>query len=149
MRLLHRCGRAVVLTLSLIAILGCRIKGPVFEETMQFDCDTAEEVAPEYPIMEFILGDKGEFSVTWVVFESYVDYWGTYRINNESQTIEFTIDFGNYIREDFDGIGTFHYDDNGDLILTDIWFGTPSPVAGPSEREPSCGHRFRLHIIQK
>jgi hypothetical protein len=76
--------------------------------------------------------------VTWVPFESYKDYWGTYTFDLAQGTLELTITGGNTIPEDVDGEGRFARDATGALILTDLWLGTPSLERDP----PNCGHRF-------
>jgi hypothetical protein len=109
-----------------------------WSEVAQLACDSGVEVAPAKAIAELIFDPDGSFAVTWVPFESYKDYWGTYTFDLAQGTLELTITGGNTIPEDVDGEGRFARDATGALILTDLWLGTPSLERGP----PNCGHRF-------
>jgi hypothetical protein len=109
-----------------------------WREVAQLSCDSGAEIAPAMAIAELIFDPDGSFAVTWVPFESYKDYWGTYTFDLSQGTLELTITGGNTIPEDVDGEGRFARDATGALILTDLWLGTPSLERGP----PNCGHRF-------
>ena len=107
-------------------------------EEAQFACETDEEKAPEERIGELAFGADGEFSVTWFPFEIYKDYWGTYTFDLNQGTIELTASGGNYVPEGLDGSGTWFIDEEGRLVLKDIWLGAPRDVS----RDVNCGHRF-------
>jgi hypothetical protein len=108
-----------------------------WREVAQLACDTGAEVAPAKAIAELIFDPDGSFAVTWVPFESYKDYWGTYTFDLSQGTLELTITGGNTVPPDVDGEGRFMVDATG-LVLSDLWLGTPSLELGP----PNCGHRF-------
>ena len=110
----------------------------IWHEEAQFACETDEEVIPEERIGELSFGADGEFSVTWHPFEVYKDYWGTYTFDLSQGTIELTGAEGNYVPEGLDGSGSWFIDDDGRLILKDIWLGAPRDVSGVV----NCGHRF-------
>lgn len=109
-----------------------------WREEAQLACESGTEVAPAMPIQELIFDPDGSFAVTWVPFESYKDYWGTYTFDLATGMLQLTITGGNTIPPDVDGEGRFARDATGALILTDLWLGTPSLEHGP----PNCGHRF-------
>jgi hypothetical protein len=108
-----------------------------WREVAQLTCDTGAEVAPTKAIAELIFDPDGSFAVTWVPFESYKDYWGTYTFDLRQGTLELTITGGNTILPDVDGEGRFMVVATG-LVLSVLWLGSPSLERGP----PNCGHRF-------
>lgn len=71
----------------------------------------------------------GTFSVTWVPFECYKDYWGTYTSDKETGRLKLTIDRGNHMPADVNGDGTFTLDGSGRLALKGICLGSPSEEA--------------------
>lgn len=97
-------------------------------------------------IREFVVNPNGGFSVTWHPFESYIDYWGTYRFDLKKKTVEFVIKEGNYKPKDFVGKGTFLIKSDGTLQLKGVWFGSPrtgSNMSGFSDgKQRYCGHIF-------
>lgn len=110
----------------------------MWSEVAQLDCTSGQPLVPELPIEELVFAADGTFAVTWMPFESYVDYWGTYALDPETGTIDLTINGGNDIPDDFDGAGSFDLESGGQLVLTDLWLGTP----GSGQAPPNCGHRF-------
>ena len=52
------------------------------------------------PINELLFKRDGTFHVTWTPFETYEDYWGTYRWTAATGAIELTIDNGNHVPTD-------------------------------------------------
>jgi hypothetical protein len=109
-----------------------------WREEAQLACDTLEEVAPEEPIGELRFRADGTFSVTWMPFELYRDYWGTYRYDTDEGTLDLAIEGGNYVTEDVDGSGSFVIDEEGQLVLKDMWLGTWMSSTG----DANCGHIF-------
>ncbi len=109
-----------------------------WREEAQFACGTGEEVLPEERIGELRFQADGTFSVTWIPFEIYRDYWGTYAYDLTQGTLELVVTEGNYTPEAVDGSGSFSFDEQGSLILSDMWLG--SPHSGTSAA--NCGHRF-------
>jgi hypothetical protein len=110
----------------------------IWREEAQLACDTFEDVVPEERIGELRFDADGSFSVTWMPFEIYRDYWGSYRFDLERQTLDLANAGGNYVPEDVDGSGSFLIDDQGRLVLKDMWLGTPHGGSGVAH----CGHRF-------
>jgi hypothetical protein len=106
-------------------------------ETAQIACGTAMESPPPTPMQELAFWANGTFWATWMPFELYVDYRGTYSYDLGAGTLTMTPDSGNYIPPDVDGDGTFTIQ-GGELVLVDIWLGTPQGSNDP----PACGHRL-------
>jgi hypothetical protein len=110
----------------------------IWREQAQTTCDTSEEVVPEERIGELRFDADGTFSVTWAPFEIYRDYWGSYQFDAALGTLELEAEGGNYVPEDVDGSGSYVIDEEGGLLLQDMWLGTRWEGAGA----PNCGHRF-------
>ncbi|HJX38523.1 MAG TPA: hypothetical protein VJ714_07980 [Anaerolineae bacterium] len=110
----------------------------VWGEEAQFSCETDEEVVPEERIGELSFGANGEFSVTWHPFEIYKDYWGTYTFGLNQGTLDLTGAEGNYVPENLDGSGSWFIDEEGRLVLKEMWLGSPHGSSGLA----NCGHRF-------
>ncbi len=106
-------------------------------EIEQLPCDGGEPFAPDPVILELIFADTGEFRVTWTPFESYVDYGGTFTIDEGTGALVLTVDGGNYVPPDVDGEGIATVTD-GVLTLEDIWLGTAQSPVTPV----ACGHVF-------
>jgi hypothetical protein len=109
-----------------------------WRETAQLSCHDGAEIAPVLPIEELVFAADGTFAVTWMPFESYVDYWGTYTVDLRHGTVELTVTGGNAVPAGLDGEGRFSIDGNGTLVLEELWLGTPRAGTSP----PQCGHRF-------
>ncbi len=56
-----------------------------------------------HAIGEVIFRTDGTFAVTWAPFETYVDYWGTYRFDPGTGELTLTPDGGNFIPADVAG----------------------------------------------
>ncbi|MGB9299077.1 MAG: hypothetical protein WCD51_00640 [Anaerolineae bacterium] len=110
----------------------------IWHEEAQFACETDEEVIPEERIGELSFGANGKFSVTWHPFEVYKDYWGTYTFDLNQGTLDLAGAEGNYVPEDLDGGGSWFIDEDGRLVLRDMWLGAPRGGAAVV----NCGHRF-------
>lgn len=60
----------------------------------------AEECAGAEPLRELEFRADGSFGATWTPFETYVDYWGTYRYDPPSSVLTLTITGGNALPGD-------------------------------------------------
>ena len=107
-----------------------------WREVSQIDCATGEEVPVERPIGELRFRADGRVSVTWVPFETYVDYWSRYRLT-ESGDLSLSTEGGNFLPQDVDLEGRFTIDESGDLLLQEMWLGSHLDSG-----TPTCGHRF-------
>jgi hypothetical protein len=68
----------------------------------------------------------GTFSVAWMPFEFYRDYWGTYEIGDSAPSIVLKIGGGNYVPAQLKLAGTFEAARDGRLILRSLWLGSRS-----------------------
>jgi hypothetical protein len=110
-----------------------------WQEAAQLTCADGTEVSPDPAIEELVFAADGSFAVTWMPFESYVDYWGDYTYSLADGTLNLVLTGGNQLPDDVDARGHYALDANGDLVLPDLWLGTPA--FGP-DGPPNCGHRF-------
>jgi len=110
-----------------------------WHEVAQRSCADGTEVVPEQPIRELVFAADGQFAVTWVPFESYVDYWGRYVFDPAIGRLALAVTGSIQSPDDIDGRGTFAIDAKGDLVLEDIWLGTSQWA---TEGTVNCGHRF-------
>lgn len=108
-----------------------------FKEIAQIDCKNDQEGPPEPVLNELRFLADGTFSATWEPFETYFDYWGTYKHDVATGALDLTVDGGNYVPPDVDGSGSFRFDGE-QLVLEDIWLGSAQSFMG----KPACGHRF-------
>ena len=49
---------------------------------------------------ELVFKADGHYSVTWVPFETYKDYWGQWRYDRSDGSLQLSVDGGNYIPPD-------------------------------------------------
>ncbi len=111
-----------------------------WSEVGQIPCmGPPDPVTPESIIYELQFVDTGDFRVTWMPFELYVDYWGTWTWDEGTGALSMTVAGGNYEPVDLDLDGTASVDEaSGQLTLTDMWLGTPQGGVAPAQ----CGHVF-------
>ncbi len=109
-----------------------------WQEVSQISCETGDFIDPIKNIEEVTFKAGGSFVITKQPFELYFDYAGTYSFNLTENTIEFLETGGNRSPSNFDGQGFFRIDDEGALILDEIWLGLPDEAV-PRMR---CGHRL-------
>lgn len=83
---------------------------------------------------ELKLTDKGRFEVTYQPFETYVDYWGSYRFDPASGALTMKIEGGNFVPPDTVLNGTAQRKD-GKLTLSGFDLGG----AHPTQRETASG----------
>lgn len=109
-----------------------------WSQVARVPCDGASgESAPADPIRELRFRRDGRFSVTWLPFESYTDYWGAYTHDRGSGRLRLTVERGNFVPADLDLDGNAEIREARTLQLTGIRLGSRTPDA-----EPSCGLRF-------
>ncbi len=108
----------------------------IWSEQTQVLCDGSSR-APKEPIMELAFFPTGRFNVTWLPFEVYVDYWGTYTLD-ASGALNMMVEGGNYVPMMVDLQGRFELE-SGTLNLENIWLGAPAGSSQPA----ACGHVFR------
>jgi hypothetical protein len=108
-----------------------------WKELAQLDCETGQQIEPAEEIEEFRLTSEGKFSVTWSAFEFYVDYAGSYEIDEKDGTI--TLSMGGNAPLNVDGQGNITITEGGELLLEDMWLG----ARYPDNATQACGHIFR------
>lgn len=96
----------------------------------------AAESAPAEPIRELRFHRDGRFSVTWLPFESYTDYWGTYGYDAASGRLRLEVERGNFVPAELDLEGRAEVE-GGVLRLREMSLGDRTPGG-----EPACGLRF-------
>jgi len=143
-RLAMTCCALLVLVFSSISCsalsLPGRAENPLvgrWREIAWVDCESGEEMPPDDPIRELRFQADGTVTVTWHPIETYVDYQGDYQLS-DAGAIEIAINWSAYAPADFDGTGTVQLDEAGDLLLGDLWLGSPRQARGLD----GCGHRF-------
>lgn len=105
------------------------IEGTWHEETPTA-CQKAAGDANAWGIGELKFTADGKFNVTWVPFETYVDYWGTYTYDRATGALTMTVESGNHVPTDAKLAGTARTDPDGKLQITGIFFGTPGGEPG-------------------
>ncbi|BDS07333.1 hypothetical protein NT6N_23730 [Oceaniferula spumae] len=73
----------------------------------------------EIAIRELHLHTEG-YSITYVPFEYKKDYWGGYEWDADSNKLKLTVENGNEIPKNLDGVGTMRIDDRGDLVIEGV-----------------------------
>lgn len=130
-------GRRILETMVTVYV---PIDSPIvghWREVAQISCASGDPVEPDPAIEELLFRDTGDFSVTWLPFESYVDYWGTWTHDPDTNALELVVTGGNYVPKDLDPTGIATVDD-ARLFLGEMWLGSsndgPHPVM--------CGQTF-------
>jgi len=90
-------------------------------------CAVAPDAATE-PVRELIIRRDGRFSLTFMPFETYKDYWGTYTYDRGSGALDMNVAGGNRDSLGLDLAGTARVA-NGRLTLRDVWLGQPGNTA--------------------
>ena len=95
-----RAAKLFFLSLVTIASASCGTMqsgggaaAPAFVGTwhqIEAECGSAE------PVRELIFEAGGRYSVTWLPFETYKDYWGAWRYDARTRVLALTVDGGNY-----------------------------------------------------
>ena len=92
--------------------------------------------------LEFRAG--GSFSVTWVPFEVYKDYWGTYKLDPAKESLSLKIEGGNFVPKVFHGNGTYKLTNPSTLEFQDIFLGVEHTADNPQVQIPSgCVYTFK------
>lgn len=109
-------------------------------------CQQAAHDTAAVALGELKFAADGTFQVTWVPFETYVDYWGIYRHDPASGALVMGATSGNHLRADMRLKGTARIDPDGKLQIAGVFFGTPMDRGGePGTHKPSdCPLVFKL-----
>ncbi|MBX7080546.1 MAG: hypothetical protein K1X88_15210 [Nannocystaceae bacterium] len=109
-----------------------------WSELSQLPCDGGDPFTPRALILELAFFDNGEAWITWTPFESYVDYTASFTWDPDTGALALTVEGGAYVPPDIDAEGTARIDDDGQLVLEDMFLGSAEGSATP----PGCGHVF-------
>jgi hypothetical protein len=93
------------------------------------------------PIGELEFTAEGRFAVTWHPFETYQDYWGTYRFAAETGALSMKVDGGNDVPDGLDLEGKARMGPDGALVLEDMYLGQPHG-GGPPWAQGACRYTF-------
>lgn len=110
-----------------------------WHETKQIDCQSQaiSELEGDDILRELVFKADGTFQATFTPFEVYHDYWGSYTFDPGKGTLDMLVVSGNYIPKNLDLQGEYKIDQNGALVLNNIWLGRRD------EGTPAgCGHVF-------
>ena len=105
-----------------------------WKERSSISCEDGSETDG---VIAEIIFCKDQFGVTWTPFETYVDYWGDYSLDPETNELTMTVTGGNFIPDDADLTGTVEFQADGSIVLRDIYLGTKE---GETLLAPACGH---------
>ncbi|HEY0411608.1 MAG TPA: hypothetical protein VGD66_00525 [Allosphingosinicella sp.] len=94
------------------------------------------------PIGELEFTADGHFAVTWQPFETYQDYWGTYRLDPGTGALSMTVDGGNNKPGGLDLEGKVDITPDGALVLEDMYLGQPSGRDGFPPAPAACRYTF-------
>lgn len=98
----------------------------------QVEIECPDGPPPTEPVRELEFTSLGGFSVTYMPFETYKDYWGKARFDAAGRRMELTVETGNYRPAGAILSGPAWLDDQGRLILDGFHLGDrqnlqPSP----------------------
>jgi len=89
------------------------------------------------PVGELVFAPGDHFSVTFQPFETYKDYWGSYRFDPATGALSLSVENGNNVPPGLDLEGRASLDAAGRLILEGFYLGNRQP--GPI---PPAGCRY-------
>jgi hypothetical protein len=132
-------GRVVSTTIAVTKAEMAALVGNWKEDARQA-CGSAQWVAPqkEKAIRELHVSANGTFTVTWMPFESYVDYRGTFTWDASTGAMSLSPAKVNYLPADVVAKGTAKIE-GGKLVLRGLWLGSAKGLAETA----ACAQRFQ------
>jgi hypothetical protein len=88
------------------------------------------------PVRELVFHRNGRFSVTFMPFETYNDYWGRYTYDAATGALSLQVERGNNVPAGADLEGTARVVDKH-LVLEGMWLGQPR-----SDEPRTCTYTF-------
>ncbi|CAA7627845.1 hypothetical protein MCP1_730004 [Candidatus Terasakiella magnetica] len=126
-----------------IKIFSPKARPLVGEWTQEAKVSCEGKVVTDSSLKELIFKADGTFQVTWVPFEIYSDYSGTYATGPNAQDLALTVKGGNWVPPDIKARGRFEV--VGDVLtLKGIWLG--SQRASKVESGSACGMVFHRAV---
>lgn len=86
--------------------------------------------------------ENGHFSVTFSPFETYRDYWGTYRFDPATGAVAMAVEGGNYEPPGLDLDGKASFAEDGTLVLDDVYLGMSGGMVRPPGLSTRCRYTF-------
>ena len=112
----------------------------VWHEQSRIPCTEGASMDSFKPINELVFHANGTFSVTWIPFELYMDYWGDYTVDYKNNKLTLNVTGGNNIPKDISASGSFNFAKDGGFTLKEIYLGTGQ---NDTVGDKSCGYVFR------
>lgn len=97
----------------------------------QVEIDCGEAAPPKEPVRELEFDSLGGFSVTYLPFETYRDYWGQARFDATLGKLDLTVTGENFTPRDPILSGPVRLDAEGRLILDGFNLGEREPTRRP------------------
>ncbi|HET6762683.1 MAG TPA: hypothetical protein VFH27_03400 [Longimicrobiaceae bacterium] len=95
----------------------------LWQQETETPCRGGSPGMPARPLQELEFNADGTFSVTWMPFESYRDYWGTYRHDARTGQLAMRVTGGNHVPAELDLDGRAVVRGRTQLLLADISLG--------------------------
>lgn len=115
----------------------------IWVQKAQYDCETGKAMPLSVPIKELEFRASGWFSVTWMPFETYRDYWGEYSSNAGSGAVSLKVTDGNFVPRDFLGDGAYKLTDDGKTLeLSGLYLGKKGNDPPQETKKPGPQCRF-------
>ena len=104
--------------------------------TGRYSQRSLEGCSAHEPVRELEFKPESRFSVTFLPFETYQDYWGTYSFDPATKRLRLTVEGGNFVPPNLDPEGEAELTEGG-LRLKDMFLGSRE-----GERQSGCTYLF-------
>ena len=94
------------------------------------------------PVRELVFTSEGGFAVTFLPFETYKDYWGTYKFDPASGAIAMTVRGGNHVPAGLDLEGRASLGGDGSLQLEGVYLGSRPGIGPGAAPAGGCTYSF-------
>jgi hypothetical protein len=128
-------GKSVAAPLLIVATDAIVLTGRRGQRAVE-DCEQL------IPVGELEFTADGHFSVTYQPFETYRDYWGTYRLDPATGALSMVAEGGNDRPGGLDLEGKAGFAADGKLVLEGMYLGQPGSSGGPPPPARGCRYTF-------